>query len=352
MTAGPRLWQAVAIVLACMVVLGGGGRASSFEGWYGHISVTYTYREQKQQTANAYSSMSIRALLTIVARSDGTATVSTSYVAGGTYVGYTCSVADEETTTETGKYRAPAHPPTVTWNGNHYSVSFESPSFDTRTKRTYTFPGNPGENCSPKDTVESGTGIASVPIKPIKGVADSSSRSLSGTLAYNLDLCKGSQSSTCHEVTRVSWGLRRAGGTGTVSAGGGSVVGTGAGGTAGGGGVAGAGCVKVITGTNGPDRIEGSSAAERIHGLGGNDRIDGGGGNDCIYGDAGDDVLVGGPGNDILSGGPGRDTFDAGPGNDLVLARDGVAEHVDCGPGRDTVEADATDRLVGCEIRK
>jgi Tol biopolymer transport system component len=73
-----------------------------------------------------------------------------------------------------------------------------------------------------------------------------------------------------------------------------------------------------LAGTRGPDNLRGTSLRDVIHGLGGDDRIAGRGGNDDLYG---------------------------GPGDDALLARDGRADHLDCGPGRDSAVADRRDRV-------
>jgi hypothetical protein len=40
---------------------------------------------------------------------------------------------------------------------------------------------------------------------------------------------------------------------------------------------------------------------------------------------------------------------EAGAGNDTIDARDGKRDVIRCGAGRDTIQADARDRLSGCE---
>ncbi|HEX5620470.1 MAG TPA: MopE-related protein [Solirubrobacteraceae bacterium] len=71
-------------------------------------------------------------------------------------------------------------------------------------------------------------------------------------------------------------------------------------------------------------------------------------GNDTIVGDGGNSTLDGGDGNDELRGGGGVDTFLGGPGDDTILARDGLAETVDCGPGGGTATVDTTDVVSNC----
>lgn len=52
---------------------------------------------------------------------------------------------------------------------------------------------------------------------------------------------------------------------------------------------------------------------------------------------------------DVITPGAGADTVSAGAGDDTIHARDGVADHIDCGTGTDTVVADRVDTLIGCE---
>jgi Ca2+-binding RTX toxin-like protein len=78
-----------------------------------------------------------------------------------------------------------------------------------------------------------------------------------------------------------------------------------------------------IAGTRGADNLRGTSLRDVLHGLGGDDRLAGRGGNDDLFG---------------------------GPGDDALLARDGRADHLDCGPGRDSAVADRLDRVSrSCE---
>ena len=60
-------------------------------------------------------------------------------------------------------------------------------------------------------------------------------------------------------------------------------------------------------------------------------------------------TFFGGPGNDALFGGKGTDTFFGEGDNDNVVARDGVAEQVDCGAGFDTAITDDPDNRISCE---
>jgi hypothetical protein len=54
-------------------------------------------------------------------------------------------------------------------------------------------------------------------------------------------------------------------------------------------------------------------------------------------------------GNDRIEGRGGADTFIGGVGADTLLARDGIAERVDCGAQTDAGEADTIDDTIACE---
>jgi Ca2+-binding RTX toxin-like protein len=71
-----------------------------------------------------------------------------------------------------------------------------------------------------------------------------------------------------------------------------------------------------------------------------------------LVGGGGDDLLIGLAGNDLIVGGPGRDRIDAGPGSDRVAIRDGQVDRARCGDGRDAVDADRSDKLIGCESKR
>ena len=79
------------------------------------------------------------------------------------------------------------------------------------------------------------------------------------------------------------------------------------------------------------------------------DDVNGGSGADTIVGDAKQNLLIGNDGPDTLTGGGESDVLDGGNGNDTILARDGIADTIDCGPGADAVTADTVDVVVGCE---
>ena len=98
-----------------------------------------------------------------------------------------------------------------------------------------------------------------------------------------------------------------------------------------------------LLGTDLADYVCGGPGADSIAALDGNDAVLAGGG---------DDTLDGGPGNDELRVGPGFDSIFGGSGNDLLVARDLVVDHVECGEGYDVVVADPVDAVsVDCELR-
>lgn len=107
----------------------------------------------------------------------------------------------------------------------------------------------------------------------------------------------------------------------------------------------------VLDGGRGDDQLFGGRGRDRLYGRAGRDWLDGGAGGDRLYGGTGADRLLGRSGADLVAGGAGEDLVDAGAGDDLVLARDGVAEVVQCGRGTDRVLADRRDRLLRCERR-
>jgi len=131
----------------------------------------------------------------------------------------------------------------------------------------------------------------------------------------------------------------------------------------------------VLRGVGGPDDLAGGEGADTVlydersapvivtldgagndggAGEGDNVRPDveavvGGSGADALTGDADANVFDGGAGNDLLLGEGGADVLRAGPGDDRILARDGVADAVDCGPGTDEAITDPADTVTGCE---
>jgi len=72
-------------------------------------------------------------------------------------------------------------------------------------------------------------------------------------------------------------------------------------------------------------------------------------GPDQLDGSPGADTLEGAGGDDVLDGHSGADMLNGGDGNDTLLARDGVADTVDCGAGNDTAMVDPADTVTGCE---
>jgi hypothetical protein len=96
--------------------------------------------------------------------------------------------------------------------------------------------------------------------------------------------------------------------------------------------------------------VTGAATSATIKGSSRPDTIRGGSGDDVLYGYGGRDRIEGRGGNDLLNGGPGRDVLMGGAGDDRVTSADGSRDTVDCGPGREIVDADADDRLSGCEV--
>src|SRR3954468_15520313 len=72
-------------------------------------------------------------------------------------------------------------------------------------------------------------------------------------------------------------------------------------------------------------------------------------GNDTITGSSASNQLSGGPGNHTIDGGGGPDFLLGGLGDDRLLARNQVADLVDCGEGADSATTDDVDRISGCE---
>ena len=95
---------------------------------------------------------------------------------------------------------------------------------------------------------------------------------------------------------------------------------------------------KLITGVEG---IRGGPFNDQLTGDGAANRIDGAGGADTVHAGSGGDTVIGGAGIDSLFG---------EAGDDLMQALDGAIDNVDCGDGNDTLDVDATDVLVACEL--
>ena len=100
------------------------------------------------------------------------------------------------------------------------------------------------------------------------------------------------------------------------------------------------------------DRLSGGAAGDRLEGGGSGDRIRGGAGADDLQGGSGRDRLDGGSGRDSVDGGRGADRISGGTGRDYIYVRGGGRDRVRCGPARDVVEADRSDRLAGCEVKR
>jgi Ca2+-binding RTX toxin-like protein len=95
-----------------------------------------------------------------------------------------------------------------------------------------------------------------------------------------------------------------------------------------------------IAGGAADDELTGDGADNVIEGGAGADRIDAAGGQDVVFGNDGADTIDGGPGGDLLDGGADADT---------ILARDGLAELIDCGSGTDVARLDRLDQPTDCE---
>jgi Ca2+-binding RTX toxin-like protein len=114
----------------------------------------------------------------------------------------------------------------------------------------------------------------------------------------------------------------------------------------------------VISGTPGGDKLDGYFGHDVVRGGAGNDELTGNSGNDQVLGEDGSDTLYGGENDDTVDGGPGADSlfgdysqcsaYGCSAGNDRLLARDGVADAVNCGSGADSAEVDALD-VVGTD---
>lgn len=74
-----------------------------------------------------------------------------------------------------------------------------------------------------------------------------------------------------------------------------------------------------------------------------------GSGNDVLTGDGAANRLDGGDGNDQIDGQGGADDLRGGAGTDTILARDGIADAVDCGADADNATLDSIDSASGCE---
>lgn len=108
----------------------------------------------------------------------------------------------------------------------------------------------------------------------------------------------------------------------------------------------------------GNDTSNGGDKRDLMFGGYGDDVEHGGNGNDVVFANRGVDQVFGDAGNDRLwalaradvdtSSGPDvvADSLTGGEGNDVIHARDGEADHIDCGPGNDRALLDQQDVIV------
>ena len=115
--------------------------------------------------------------------------------------------------------------------------------------------------------------------------------------------------------------------------------------------VAGRGSPDVLFGQRGNDRVHGGWGSDVASGGPGNDQVAGATGSDVVSGNRGDDSVAGDAGDDRVFAGWGTDAISGGEGDDVLfaLARDGLADTVDCGPGRDAAFIRSEDSAVNCE---
>jgi Ca2+-binding RTX toxin-like protein len=78
------------------------------------------------------------------------------------------------------------------------------------------------------------------------------------------------------------------------------------------------------------------------------ERIVGGRLGDTLSGDAGNNTIAGERGQDLILGKLGIDRLQGGAAGDVVMARDGVADVVECGAGSDLAIADRQDKVSKC----
>jgi len=79
------------------------------------------------------------------------------------------------------------------------------------------------------------------------------------------------------------------------------------------------------------------------------ERIVGGKLGDTLSGDAGNNTIAGERGQDLIRGKLGIDQLQGGAAGDVVMARDGVADVVECGDGNDLAIADRQDKVSKCD---
>ena len=78
------------------------------------------------------------------------------------------------------------------------------------------------------------------------------------------------------------------------------------------------------------------------------ERIVGGKLGDTLTGDAGPNTIAGERGQDLIRGELGIDQLQGGAAGDVLMARDGVADIVECGAGNDLAIADRQDKVSKC----
>lgn len=79
------------------------------------------------------------------------------------------------------------------------------------------------------------------------------------------------------------------------------------------------------------------------------ENITGGTASDTLTGNDGPNVIRGGAGNDTIDGLLGADELFGDADRDSLLARDGIADKVDCGADADDARVDGLDAVTGCE---
>lgn len=295
------------------------------EVWVG--TVTVTYRRSWQFSGGGFELTEVE----VVHRSkpDGTATVQAKYLKHNEYPMGSCRSQTLQTGAGTQKY----DPPTVSFTGHKYTVSYSNPSIPmTLSER---------RGCDPPQVSKLRDHVLPIGVL-MEGTAAPNARAVHGSFEHSVSPC--SLPTQCVETVRASWNLRR------VQLGGGARGGEGGGAGGSGGSSPGAGCAEnTRAGTARDDRLVGSGRPDRLRGLAGNDRLYGHGGSDCLFGGSGRDLVLGDAGNDLIVGQAGADVLKGGPGSDRIDARDGARDTIRCGPAIDTVLADGSDRVLGCE---
>lgn len=104
-----------------------------------------------------------------------------------------------------------------------------------------------------------------------------------------------------------------------------------------------------VLGRDGDDVISGYGGSGFDGPLETTTAISAGKGKDQVVGTDRRDLIGGGSGADIIDGKGGRDRIRSQAGNDVLKLRDGVRDVVTCGNGDDNAQADAVDKIRGCE---